>query len=863
MSEKELFLADYSRKELWQSPGQDIQHTVSPEHITPIRGVLGKVDLGMYEVNLPTKSDWYSVFVFGDIPHFMVGVDEFIDRWVSVEYLGNKTNTLITIYNNEGIVYPCYDAYFLYTRSGQVAVALKDSRKTINTAKDQIFVKWRTAAYFKRISGSGTLVSGRLIANMNDLNTMIGLFNALRQKEGYAWAYRNGRRVNRIHGNMVQIGDIVEVVWDGSVREVLKYQVRSLEVFDSTLDKKSKYLIDQIGYGETVDFHDDLDIFVLAHRNDNEYDGVYYHHNHDDSIRNITHRDFSIPTSYISGIIDNNSWTLSDDLRIEVLIRHSGWDRPVPTVYLRLYEMFRLDHPARVQAMVGEHALVPEWTAANLEASTFNELIADDDGYIERSLATDVLGYNVISGLTSQVVYERGEMNSFRLAYHLRYRSTVFEYNQHGRLLGYYKHSLSANYRPQSEHCAYIEVYFGWHSSNMGTVFGKQEQQLDGVSDYRYYIAKRLAGNKYEEWTDVTGDHTKYHIDGNNRLLWLVNQSQYLTAVRRDCDFLTSEVTLDRIDRLLLLSIQTDQVYQDRGELKGWLEIPPGELDVFLNGYHLIEGIDYHVNWPEICIVNKLHRSQNIDNQVTVRARGFCNSDMTRPVPKDVGFVYNRMMGRRDQYQTLNDKNLVIHSGGRLLPVTKAFTEDWVRKELPSGYNGQPYQIRCPVTPLKDIPSRSTTELLNEALEFDSRVEDYLTDRLGIADTDEIRDVDQKYIVVSPLLNKLIHDLLNGIFSTDEFEGEYSEDTLMKRIARYNYLLPYEPSRQSSYYSQFMEIHPHPYPRAIEVNVHQYRIIDRVTRILFGDDVTLARNLLIIESGYEHDARYHPHPRRI
>lgn len=867
MTNKSDFLIERSYKRLWQSPGQDIQYVVAPSRVTPRRGALGKITLGMKEYTLPTRGDWYSVFVFGDLPHFMVGVDEFINKWVSVQAHCNNSNTLISIYDDRGLVYPTFDAYFLYTRDGQVAIALKNHQKTLNVLDDQIYIKWRSSSWFNipnnLVQGEGIVVQGKVITSRDDVSILSARWLELNARPGYLWVYKNGRRISRAHATTLQVGDYVELVWDGSVREVLKYKLKELDVFTSDLDKKSKYLIPNVGYGETIDYRDDIDMFIMEHWNENEYDGVYYHHNQEDTIRNVTHRDFSTPTAYVIGVIEANvRWNLASDLRLEVLIRHSGWIRPIPDVHVKLYDLFRLPHQKRLEALTGEQSLIPEWTASNLESSSFNELMDKSDGYISLELATRAFEYSAISKMAGPVVYERGESNSIRLGALYHYRSTVYEYNAFGKLLGRYLHTISPDYRPHNEHCAYVEVYYGWPGLNMGTVFGKQEQKLDAHSDYRFYIAQKQVGESYDNWVDVTGDESKYQIDDTGKLTWKVSPSSYLTAVRKDCDFLDNTIELDRMDRLLLLSIQTDNLYQDRGELKGWLEIPPGEMDVFLNGYHLVEGIDYYVNWPEICITNIIYRSPTLVNKIQVRARGFCNKDMTRRKLKDFGFVYNRKLLSRDRYFVMEDKVNVIHSNGRLVPVDWAFENEWERKLLPESYNGKPYQIRNPVIPLKNLVNETTTELLEKSEEIDKRIEDYLTDKLGIEDTELPRDINYKYPVMSPFMSKLLHDLLNGILPIDEFMTSYSDEFLLDKLSRYNYLLEYEPT-YSGYLSDFMEVHPHPYLKPVEVNVYQYRILDRASKLIFKDKVALDKTLLVIEPGFEHDARYHPHPKRV
>ena len=176
--------------------------------------------------------------------------------------------------------------------------------------------------------------------------------------------------------------------------------------------------------------------------------------------------------------------------------------------------------------------------------------------------------------------------------------------------------------------------------------------------------------------------------------------------------------------------------------------------------------------------------------------------------------------------------------------------------------NGVPYQIRNPVTPLKALIYTPTSEYRQRSIEMDHRVEDYLTLKLGIVDTELPRTSRDFYVVVSPFMSKLLHDLLNGIFPIDEFKEDYSLQLLDDRLARYDYLLPYEPSVREEF-SQFITTHPHPYRTPVEVNVYQYRILDRACTLKMNDRVLLDRSMLIIEEGYEHDTRYHPHPRRI
>lgn len=859
-------LIKHAHSNVWSGPRQDTQYIITPSRITARRGVLGKVSLGLMDYTLPTVSDRYSVFVLGDIPPFMVGMREYIDKWVTAEAHSNSNSLLVDVYNQDGVRYPLFLTYFLHTRGGQVAIAVKHISKGFDVTSGNIYFRWRSAAWFQEnltvAPNLGITVKGMLVKTDTDLQNLVIHLNEMRQRTGYTTILKNGRRIRSINSTTVKAGDYVEITQDRSVREVLEIPLNQLPVFDSELDNKSKYLLTQVGDGSTIDYVDDIDINLLHYSTIAIYDGVYFHHNHSDSHRNVTHRDFSIPTPYVNGLIATNpTWSDRSKIKVEVIIRHSGMIRPLTYTHNRIFELFKLPHSLRIKAMVGETATLSEWNAVQLELNSYPMVMAADARDITVQNCVDMYGYNAISKIVGTEVAKVVEGQQWvQLKPSSFNGATVYEYNGLGDLIDSNTIEKVSKYPIQNPATRYVEIYNGMGGDNMGTVFDVQELEIPEGVEFRTYITDKWSDQRYGDWVDVTGDTTKYTYIGG-KLTWTVDKRIYKTAVRTDDKFMSVEFEIARRDKVMVFTIVADGLYIGRGPLTGWLEIPPGEIDVFLNRRLLVEGIDYHVNWPEICIVNKTQMVSSLSQQIMVRAKGFCNSDLSRELPRERGFVYDRLLGKRDKYYSREDKLNVIHIGGKIFTYDEVFNPDGSSKVLPIGYDRLPYQINVPFTQIARYIDRDTYAFREVAKSLDSRLENYVsivTEHPGEVPLSTISD---PYVVISPVASKLLHDLLDGIFPIDEFKGQYSIDFLLDKLKRYDWLLPYDPAiigRDEA----FMDIHPHAYETPIELNIYQYRIMDKAIKYLLNDKVSMDRNLVIVEEGFEHDTRYHPHPRR-
>jgi len=621
--------------------------------------------------------------MIGDLPPILVGMEQIIDKWVSVKAHCVAHNLLVDLYFNDGVHFPTHRAYFLYTRAGALVLALLKTDIVKNAGADQPYIRWRSNAWFQSnnpdvpING-GIEIDGMTYTDSNSFILFQNRWRAAQQKQGYAWAFVNGRRVRDINVVTAQVGDVLEYVRDASVKERLEMPLTSLPQFDSVRDNKAKFLIPRPGLGDTIDFEDDVDLYLLRYTKPAAYTGIYVHQNVEDAIRMVTHRDYSTPIAYLHGFVnDNFGWRWSDDLRIEVIVRHSGFQRTLVDEAHRIKELFKLPEDLRLRAMVGVDAEVPVWQAAELENSPYLRLMEATYDGLTTQMVEDAYGYNAISRLIGDTPVRLAVNQQWvNLPFSLYATATVLEYDEEGLLLGYFWHDVSTQYPVRNATCRYIEAYIGRGGVGLCTAYGKQTSTLKDGVDYRFYTCDIIGGEPINNWKDVTGDTTKYQI-ANGQVTWLVDTTRTFTAVKEDLNFLLYGLDLDYRDDLITLTVRVDEVVQGAVATSGVMDIPPGELTVWVNGHPVIEGIGYYVQWPEICIVDKSCLVEGPVQHVDVMGRGFCGADFSRELPADVGFVAYGKLSHNARFNVRDDQVCRIVANGQLFTRDEVvFSED-------------------------------------------------------------------------------------------------------------------------------------------------------------------------------------------
>lgn len=847
------FLVDHAYTNVWCGPGQDRQHILAPTRITPSRGATWRMVIGMSQYTLPVQGEKYDVFVFGDILPSVLGMDERTQTWISAKAHCEARSLLIHLYNRNGIHYPLNKAWLMYTRSGNLVLALTRLPNLPNYAKEPIYVRWRSASYFSRNNPAPNIgvkigyfvFTGNNAAYQTFRQTWL---NVKGLSYGKAFAYVNGIKIRDYALPNLKPGDHLEWIFDGDIKEVLELRYQDLVSFESDLDNARKLLIPRAGLGEEIDFVDDMDFYVLNYVKSAEYKGIYFHQNRADAIRMVTHRDYALHAQYVSSAVIDQGWSLDDDIRIEVVVRYSGWQRALVDEHHRIKELFKLDERDRINAMVGPDSGVAVWKANALESSTYLQVMKTKLGGITPQLVIDAYGYNAVSRLTGLVPLEVPAGASFiDLKYGQYTHSTVYEYDQNGALIGWYHHEQQRQYAIRNANCKYVEAYAGKGDVGVSTVYNNHLSQtplaLDVKRDYRFYVGRLEGTGQLGDWEDVTGNDEYYSIV-NGTVQWQGLPAGAVTAIRNDLDFLSKDIYLASRDGVLFFTVGTEEVYPGKANIYDIMELPPGEYDIFINGYDAVEDIDYYCNWPEFCIVSNRYWLDQPEQKITIRARGFCKPDLTFDQPGERGFVIHNQLSRNGRFNVRDDKVTRISMGGMLYTIDEVgFAEDGTLVDAVP--NGTPYRITHPYIPMLDLVPGDTYAYRSLSMVVDEEVEGYMDVYRPEPEITTPNPIPQRYGVVSSFICKVIEDILDGFITMDDFTGNYSQQAVADRLQGYTYLLEYDPVIRQMREDLFTYL-PHR-RQSVALSIYEYRFVDRAIKVFLNGKIELSRYATIVE----------------
>lgn len=852
------FLVNHAYTHVWCDPEQDFQHIIMPQRVTDPRGVMGSCQLLWRTITLPTPADKYHVYQIGQVNPEALGLLATQGAWTSLAKVQAQRLVYIQVYTTAGLVFPLAESYIMFTRDRTLVVAVKEQPGIAPLKTTDLYFRFYANAYYasRRSDPTVNAVRSGFYRHTNavaalSFQNQVHLFKA---KPGFTALYRNGAYVNDFLPSQLTVGEVLEFVYDSSVKKVVDFNLTDLKTFESIKDDKVKYLLHYAGgqAGDlTIDYRDDCDLFLFKRTPNlqgSAYKGCYFHKNQDEAFRQVTHRDYAVAVPYVAAYqTGRDDWSDLAQLTLRLVIRNAGYDRALVDESHRIKELYKLDEEHLVNAFLGIDSTVSVWRAPALENSDYVRVMDAEVSQLTLPLVESAYGYNAMATLLGDSPQVLTVNRPITLAPALTAGSTMYEYDAQGKLLGCYPHVLGQEYMPVYPNTRLVEGIVGTGSAIVPQVMGQQDTPyLSGLS-YRFYIAPIDQGQVVaSNWMDVTGDDSKYLIV-NSKVHWLVDRNAFQVAVKSDQAFLAYDLSLSPSNGLLKFSVQ-GRVSYPTGMVTEVLTIPVGQLDLWLNGYALIENVDYYVTWPQIVIVNKAFLVEGNVQQITVRGTGFCQADLSRLTAEETSFVQYGVLSHNDRFNIRDDKVIRIVANGRTFHRSQLeFSEDLMQMSLPAVPNGSPYAISNVVVPLRGYVDQDTYALQAPALAIDQEIADYLT--LHLPDTrpstpDIIAD---KYSIYSPFSSTIMHDLINGALPMDNFMGRYSDKDVKDYLAPYVYLLAFDPI-QRGVDTSHVAVHPHNLNVVAVLNIYQYNFLARAIHIFLDDKVDITRFISIKES---------------
>ncbi len=846
------FLIEQAVKNVWCSPDQDRQHILKLARLTPNRGARGEAKVMWGFTPLPDQSNNYHVYQIGQNIPWQFNLPDVKDIWLPLSDICRRNKLVIDVYMASGIRLPLYNCFFKRTENLNILIAVKISRKLPSLDTFPLYIRFYSNSYFESLRSDVerdvVFVGGKEITSKEDALLVQRDWATYANKEGGTTCFVNGLYADRIFAPNIKVGDLVEFVYDSSIKLSLEYKLKDLPVFTSTLDATRKYLVHiPKGVTDQIEYRDDTDVFIFYTGVNGVKTGRYVHRNSDTTIRNVTHQDFALNVSYLTSYLQDMPETTLDQASIRFIVRKSGYDRELVYVHQRIKELYKLNDIQILQAMTGINSLLAEWTSANLENSDYCKLMMDRDGKLDIDPVCQAFGYNAITkmiGDTPQYYQNLSGFQGVELPVGLREQSTVYEYDLDGKLVGWQQHLTGAMEYRRNSSAVMCEAFSGLGGSELNYVADGDAVPLNENIGYRFYKARR---GDYQNlplakdiWEDVT-DSTDYTII-DDKCHWNFDKASWVGLVLGDDKFLTYKLDLNYRDHLLKFTLNHWVAGNRRV-----LDIPLGKLDIWINGHPAVEGIDYYFKFPEVTVINKKWLNFNgvepYNQTIHVRFYGWATKEVKPEYAEQTGWVKYGLLSKNGRFDLRDDRVVRIVAGGKLLHRSQVmFAENDNGAYIPSITDGQPFSIDNVAVPIRGVTEFKTRNLRGRSQELDARVSDYMSGLLPEPKFDYQFTIPDKYDVYSPFMAKVLYDIRNGILTVPE--GHLADSTIVSMLKSYEPLLEWDPCHLG-YNSEFVAVHPHDRYVVIEVKQYQYSFMSRAARLFLNNGVNLSKFLSI------------------
>ena len=851
-------IVEHALNNVWCNLEQDKQHILLLHRISQKTGVLNRIALMMGTVNLPAPRQRYMVYQIGHVhpsllnlltkqPEWQVGV------WVSVsECMNICKNLTVDIYNDAGVQIPRFHSYYMLTADGTLLFCFKRNNLIpVNYLLDKFYVRFYSNAYFRTpafdTANNFISTTGFTYTSSEEFIRKHTEYAKLTKLPGMVSVYKNGMLIKDLSLIYFKLNDVCEWVYDSSVELTVDIPVSEMPRFESQLDKTSKQLFHYKPAGQSpIRYMDDVDFYLCGKGPDAKMYGVYYHKNLPSAVRMVTHCDYAL---LVQNIV-NHTLGLQEAAKLPTLnqqnsfvravIRKSGYNRPLVYDRNRIFELYKLSEDRIEQAMVGVNSTVPVWKAQNLENSEYCKLMRSYAGDVTRNMAERCYGYNGLTKIladTPLLVPQTGA-KQVSVPIGLRLLSTAFEYNKNGLLTGYYTHDNSDVYLCRNTNTKYVEMLPGEGTHAVDITYSKKEIDLPKACSYRVYIHNDIS----DKVVDIT-ETQQYQIVGD-KIVCDQTLANAHVVVKTDKKFLCYKLNTPTVEGMLYFTFSQ---MEDRGDgLKHHvMDIPWRYWDIFLNGRLLTEGIDYAVDFPKVVIWHKKYLKlpeDQVNQNIVVRAAGFCKKDLSWVKPDMTGFINHGMLLNNNKFDIKDDKVQLITVDGCVKHKSEVkFGDEHSGVSIINTINGLPYRINNTYIPVSSQSLNGTDVLLEEAELIDKQVSNYLTLLLPEPKRDAVSAIYERYVLYSPFISRILEALSEGDHDTDLGAAALTDGRIVEICSAYEHLLKVDPTQpEAGIDEDYVLIHPTVRSKITQLTLLQYRFLRRVVELYCHDRVQLS-----------------------
>ncbi len=902
-------LRNHALTHIWAEPLQDHQHRIKPSRITPRSGAYKEVTVMWEKVPLPNFNDTtdkrvFHVYQLGQVPPFIFALELSKRIWYRADNLGMEFNTVIDVYADNGAIIPRNYYYLFQNYDGNLLLAIVNDviylGDETKTTPYQEVIKARyslddhpiTIRFYNNglthapawldqaVNPSEILKDLAVrITGVNTFTSFMTQVNTIRQSyngQGGGLFFLDGFMISEPVGYKDEYnGKQLYYQYDETIKSIQQFEILDISSFRSVLDyRKDKYLLLSQSTDKKLEYFDDCDYYVVNKDINGQYKGVRIDVYDKGVVRQLTHNAWALTQDQV---IYPAQWHdfLSDitGLTIVVVIRNGGMNRGIELQSNRIEDLYHLSYEEILQAMSGVNSTMPEWSAPNLENSAYMKVMSYQEKDITDELIEEAYGYNAATKSVARALYAvvDGQItidDGLCIAWDINdpngtkvsTKRTFFWYDNDGTLLGYTVNNSLAKTMVvpvQYSNAAKVEVILGDLIVGVGgTGTTTDEENVTdtgyGFFGYRNYVCNIVNGQPDEKWVDVTDSNFCDYIvptTGAPYIRWnytLLNAANYYPATRFAN---TVNIHNPYFNPVTFSGVFDYQINRISNSALKPLQVPPGHVDVFMNGEILTKDLDfYYVNPGNIVVVRKPSVAIG-DVRVTVRFYGYAEKNTCQPfTPRDQGFIKNGLLSANSKFNPWHDRDIRVVVAGKLkLPSEVTFAD----VGSPQGdliYDGKPYAVEDYQSLVEPFTSKKTVDYIADAMAIDKRVSDYLTPRLPEPTVSDEYITPYRHQLYSPVMGMFVQLCVRNTISDAAVDLEATDESMLRD---YGYIantygdfdpviLGYDPN--------YIYVHPHPFINTVEVTSKQYAFLEKVNRVFLKGALDLT-NSVTIRSG--------------
>lgn len=891
---------------IWCEPSQDRQYTIRPARLTPRGGAFKRVQviwdsIPLPDSDVPSSRGLYHVYQLGQIDPGLLNINQLDVDWVPMTSVMLNNNMYVLVYLDNGARVPLSLCWLRLNHDRNLILAVRLmptldlgsepyiipntsilTTRGVTLDNHPINIRFYSNARMDSESWQASVESNvgirvveTLITSQNDYSLWLSQTAAM--GVGYGTCWLDGWVIaNPTVWDTGYIGRVLSWVWDATVNAVETYPLADMPVFLSQLDVgRQKYLVVRDARPNMIDYYDDIEFYVV----DTTGRGVVLPQLIANTVRMVTHNTYAIRQDLVTSLLANHPQLTVANASIKLVVRTGGGVRGLVHQHSRIDELYLLNRSDILTAMSAANTTVPEWHAATLEASAYVTIMRSEAVNINAAMLEDAYGYNAASlamanpslstvnvgGIVTVGVPVVATVPDVTTS---AGRRTVYGYDVNGKLIGWVNDL--GGYRdillyPPLAATARAEVFNYITSTTVDGVYYDVDVTSHDLKQYgfRCYACPIVGGVPSEDWTDIT-DTPYYTYDpvGNVGNGWTpsVQWSTYLTdyanlytclRIEHTMHFYTAPAATLPYRGFIQFEVLTEAAWLG-GTVVRPQSLPPGTVDVFMDGRSLIEGIDYYLHWPTVTVVRRPTTAPDL-TVIEVRSYGSCNpTTMQHHGARERGFVQGGILSVDGRYDIRNDRpTRIVVAGGLVNRSMVRLAEDQAGVY---SIDGRPYALTDYVTSVAQYVNQHTVEYYLASVDMDRRVSDYLTPRLA---TETVRypfvQID-RWSVVSPFCSAVLHALNQGYLNAGELDVPYTDAEIHTWMQPWLHLLTVDPAAiefdvpgdcVTQSYHNYVIIYPHPYLDAMTLTQPQYSLVERLITIYLNQKTDLTPSVII------------------